>query len=116
MVALTQSSRRRAWAAFVLGLAGVATMPAALALAKAWHRIALLDTAFAVPLAFVLGVVAAGMASRAKRNLRLLRLDGRGVGTASAGVILGVLALSLSLMAALSVGFYEAVQYYQRHH
>ena len=56
MVALTQSSRRRAWAAFVLGLAGVATMPAALALAKAWHRIALLDTAFAVPLAFVLGV------------------------------------------------------------
>ena len=61
MVALTQSSRRRAWAAFVLGLAGVATMPAALALAKAWHRIALLDTAFAVPLAFVNALISGGL-------------------------------------------------------
>ena len=116
MVALTQSSRRRAWAAFVLGLAGVATMPAALALAKAWHRIALLDTAFAIPLAFVLGVVAAGMAGRAKRNIRWLGLDDRGAAVASAAFILGILAVSLALMAALSVGFYEAVQYYQRHH
>jgi hypothetical protein len=56
------------------------------------------------------------MASRAKRNLAWLRLDGRGTGVASAGVVLGVLALSLALVAALSVGFYEAVRYYQHHH
>jgi hypothetical protein len=91
-------------------------MPAALALAKEWHRIALLDAAFAVPFAFVLGVVAAGMARRAKRNIRWLGLDDRGAGIASAGVILGVLAVSLALMAALSVGLYEGVQYYQNHH
>jgi hypothetical protein len=100
----------------VLGLAGVATMPAAVALSKEWHRIALLDTAFAVPLAFVLGVLATGMARRAKRNIRWLGLNDRGTRLASAGVILGVLAVSLALMAALSVGFYEAVQYYQNHH
>ena len=91
-------------------------MPAAIVLARASHRIALLDAAFAVPLAFVLGVVAVGMARRAKRNIAWLGLDERGAGIASAGVILGVLAVSLALMAALSVGFYEAVQYYQQHH
>jgi len=103
-------------AAVVLGLAGVLTMPAAVIVARRSHRLELLDAAFAVPLAFVLGALALGMASRAKHNLRLLRLDGSGVGAASAGVILGILALSLSLMAALSVGFYEAVLYYQHHH
>ena len=56
------------------------------------------------------------MAGRAKRNIRWLGLDDRGAAVASAAVILGILAVSLALMAALSVGFYEAVQYYQRHH
>ena len=56
------------------------------------------------------------MARRAKRNLAWLRLDGRTTRAASAGVILGILALSLALTAALSVGFYEAIIYYQRHH
>jgi hypothetical protein len=100
----------------LLGLAGVATMPAAIAVSKEWHRVALLDTAYAVPLAFLLGVLAAGMARRAKRNIRWLGLDNRGAGVARAGVILGMLAVSLALMAALSVGFYEAIQYYQAHH
>ena len=91
-------------------------MPAAIAVWREWHRIALLDTSYAVPFAFVLGVLAAGMARRAKRNIRWLGLDEGGLGVARAGVILGVLAVSLALMAALSVGFYEAVQYYQNHH
>jgi len=56
------------------------------------------------------------MARRAKSNLRWLRLDGRGTRLASVGVILGLVALSLSLAAALSVGFYEVILYYQRHH
>jgi hypothetical protein len=99
-----------------IGLAGVVTMPAALAVWREWHRIALLDTAYAVPLGFVLGVLAVGMATRAKRNIVWLSLDDRGGGIASVGMILGILAVSLALMAALSVGFYEAVQYYQSHH
>jgi hypothetical protein len=100
----------------VLGVAGVLTMPAAVVVARQSHRFALLDASYAVPVAFVLGVVSLGMASRAKRNLVWLRLDGRGTGVASVGVILGILALALALMAALSVGFYEAVRYYQHHH
>ena len=76
------SSKRRAWTALVLGAAGVATMPTAVILAHRSHTFAILDASYAVPLAFVLGV----------------------------------LALSLALMGALSVGFYEGLRYYQHHH
>jgi hypothetical protein len=100
----------------VLGVAGILTMPAAIVVARQSQRFALLDAAFAVPLAFVLGTLSFGMATRARRNLAWLRLDGRTPRAASAGVILGALALSLALVAALSVGFYEAVVYYQHHY
>jgi hypothetical protein len=100
----------------VLGLAGVATMPVAVEIAKESPRISLLQASYAVPLAFVLGVLAAGMARRAKQNIEWLGFDQRGTGVASAGVILGVLAVSLALTAALAVGFYEAVEYYHRHY
>jgi hypothetical protein len=91
-------------------------MPAAVVVARESTRFALLDASFAVPLAFVLGSLSLGMATRARRNLAWLGLDGRTPKTASVAVILGVLALSLALVAALSVGFYEAVIYYQHHH
>jgi hypothetical protein len=110
------SSRRRAWLALVLGTIGVLTMPAAVAVADRSRRITLLDAAYAVPLGLVLGALAVGIGHRAKRNLDWLRLDGRGSGIARVGRTLGVLALSLALMAALSVLFYEAVLYYQRHY
>ena len=100
----------------VLGLAGVLTLPAAVEVARRSTRVALLDAAYAVPLAFVLGVLALGMAHRAKANIRWLRLDGRGTGVASVGVVLGLLALCIALSAALSVGFYEAILYYEHHH
>ena len=109
------SSTARAWTAVVLGLAGVLTLPAAIAVANRSARVGVLDAAWAIPLAFVLGVLAFGMARRAKRNLQWLRLDGRGGAAASTGLVLGVLALSLALMAALSVAFYEGVLYYQHH-
>ena len=42
-------------------------MPAAIVVADRSARIGLMDTAYAVPLAFVLGVVALGMGRRAGR-------------------------------------------------
>ena len=111
-----ESSKRRAWVAVVLGLAGILTMPAAVIVARRSARFDLLDAGFAIPVAFVLGALSFGMATRARRNLAGLRLDGRASRTARAGVILGGLALSIALMAALSVGFYEAVIYYQHHY
>ena len=111
-----RSSKRRAWIAVLIGLAGVATMPVAIEIAYRSARISLLQSAYAVPLGFVLGLVATGMARRAKRNIEWFSLDESGTTVATVGVILGVLAISLALTAALSVGFYEAVEYYHRHH
>ena len=100
----------------VLGLAAVLTMPAAVVVARQSARISLMDAAWAIPLGFVLAVLATGMARRAKRNLEWLRLDGRGTSVASTGIFLGVLGLALALMCALSVGVYEGVLYYQHHY
>jgi hypothetical protein len=100
--------------ALLLGLAGVLTMPAAVEAARRSDRIALLDAAYAVPLAFLLGLLAVVMARRARHNLRWLSLREGGTAVASTAVILGMLALCLAVTAALSVGFYELVLLYQR--
>ena len=115
MDALTRSSNTRAWISILLGLAGVLTLPAAVELARRSRRVALLDAAYAVPLAFLLGLVALLMARRARENIRRLRLRRGGTGVASAGLILGLLAVCLALAAALSVGFYEAWLFYEHH-
>jgi H+/Cl- antiporter ClcA len=111
----TRSSSARAWLSIVLGLAGVLTMPAAIAVTRRSQRIVLMDAAYAVPLGFVLGLVALLMARRARDNLRWLRLGEGGTAPARIGIILGLLAVCLALIAALSVGFYEAWLVYERH-
>jgi hypothetical protein len=105
---------RRAWVALLLGLAGVLSIPAAVEVARRSERVALLDASFAIPLGFLLGLVSLLMARRARDNLRWFHLREGGTGIASAGVIIGALAVCLALTAALSVGFYELVLLYQR--
>jgi hypothetical protein len=107
-------SRVRAWVALLLAVAGVLTLPTAVDAARRSERIALLDAAYAIPLAFLLGLVAVIMARRARNNLRWLRLRGGGTAVASTAVVVGMLALCLAVTAALSVGFYELVLLYQR--
>ncbi len=111
----TKSSSARAWAAIVVGLAGVLTMPAAIDLARRSQRIALMDAAYAVPLGFLLGLAALLLGKRARDNLRWLRLREEGTGAARVGIVLGLLAVCLALIGALSVGFYEAWLVYERH-
>jgi H+/Cl- antiporter ClcA len=111
----TRSSSARAWLSIVLGLAGVLTMPAAVDVARRSERVALLDAAYAVPLGFLLGLVALLMAKRAADNLRWLRLREGSTAVTRAGIILGLLAVCFALVAALSVGFYEAWLVYEHH-
>ena len=93
---------------------GLCALPAAIELSRRSKEIDLLEAAYGIPVAFVLGLVALVMARRARENLRWLQLrDGR-AGVASAAVIVGALALCLAITAALSVGFYELVLVYQR--
>jgi H+/Cl- antiporter ClcA len=100
--------------ALFLGLVGLLTLPAAIELSRRSTRVELLDAAYAIPLGFVLGLVAVVMARRARHNLRWLRLREGGTGVASAAIVVGMVAVCLALTAALSVGFYELVLLYQR--
>jgi hypothetical protein len=100
--------------ALFLGLVGLLTLPAAIELSRRSTRVELLDAAYAIPLGFVLGLVALVMARRARHNLRWLRLREGGTGVASAAIVVGMVAVCLALTAALSVGFYELVLLYQR--
>jgi drug/metabolite transporter (DMT)-like permease len=88
-------------------------MPAAIEVAARSKRIGLLDAAYAVPVAFLLGLVALIMARRARRNLRWLQLLEGGTGVATAAVLVAALTVCLALAAALSVGFYGLVVLYQ---
>jgi hypothetical protein len=74
---------------------------------------ALLDAGYAIPLAFLLGLVAIVMARRARTNLRWLELRGGGTKIATAAEVVGAVGLCLATAAALSVGFYELVVLYQ---
>jgi hypothetical protein len=113
MTTLIATSRRRAWAALVVGLAGLLTLPAAIEVSRRSKRIGLLDAGYAIPLAFLLGLVAIVMARRARTNLRWLELRGGGTRIATAAVVVGAVGLCLAAAAALSVGFYELVVLYQ---
>ena len=115
MAAPTSSSRARAWVALLLGLAGLLTLPAAVELSRRSARVGLLDAGYAIPLAFLLGLVSVVMARRARENLRWLRLREGGTSVASTAVIVGLVTVSLALTAALSIGFYELILVYQHH-
>jgi hypothetical protein len=106
-------SRARSWVALLLGLLGLLVLPAAIEVARRSPRIDLLDAAYAIPLAFVLALVALVMARRARENLRWLQLREARTGVASAAVIVAGVALCLAVTAALSIGFYEVFLVYQ---
>jgi H+/Cl- antiporter ClcA len=99
--------------ALLLALAGVLTLPAAIEVARRSQAVDLLDAAYAIPVAFLLGLLAVVMARRARHNLRWLRLRDDSTPVASTAVVLGAVALCLAVTAALSVGFYELIELYQ---
>jgi CHASE2 domain-containing sensor protein len=108
------SSKRRASIALFLGIAGVLVLPAAIEVSRRSRTVSLLDAGYAIPLAFLLGLLSVIMARRARHNLRWLRLREGETGVAKAAVAVGALSLCLSLAAALSVGFYGLVVVYQQ--
>ena len=111
--AVVGAARARSWVALFLGVVGIAVLPAAIEAARRSKTIVLLDAAYAIPVAFVLGLVAVIMGRRAKHNLRWFRLREGGTAVASAAVIVGMLAICLAVTAALSIGFYELILLYQ---
>ena len=90
----------------MLGLAAVAAIPAAIALAQVSPRVTLLQAGFGVPVAAVFGLAAVLVARGARRRSQLsIAASGRGVGRL--GRFLGFFGLSLAASGAIAVGFYE---------
>ena len=99
--------------ALLLAAAGFLVLPAAIEVSRRSKSIGLLQAGYAIPLAFLLGLVALVMARRARRNLRWLQLREGRTRVAGTAVALSTITLCLSVMAALSVGFYGLVVWYQ---
>ena len=96
-----------------MGLAGLLTLPAAIEISRRSKRIDLLQAGYAIPLAFLLGLVSLVMARRAKKNLEWLQLREEGTGIATIAVVVGAIAFCVAIAAALAVGFYGLVVVYQ---
>jgi hypothetical protein len=112
----TASIRARSWIALLLSIAGLLALPAAVEISRRSGRVSLLDGAYAIPIAFVLGLVGLVMARRARDTQRWFSLrDEHRATVASVAAIVGLVTVCLAITAALSVGFYEAVLFYQRH-
>jgi hypothetical protein len=106
-------SRARAWVALVLAVLGLLVLPGAVEASRRSARIGLLDAGYAIPVAFLLALIALIMARRARSNLRWLQLREGGTGVATTAVIISAVTLCLAVTAALSIGFYELVLVYQ---
>jgi hypothetical protein len=90
----------------LFGLLAVAALPAAIVYSRFSEEFVLLDAAWAIPAAAGLGLIALGLARRARRQLRFTLVRGRHA-AARVGRTLAVLALCLAVTATISVGFYR---------
>jgi hypothetical protein len=104
LAARTQSSSGRPSLAVLFGIVAVLAIPVGIALAKYDAHVALLDAAWAIPVAALASVAA------------LLEIRGTGghvrysiarVKRIRAGRVLAVLGVCMTLSAAIAVGFYE---------
>jgi hypothetical protein len=96
----------------LFGLLAVAAIPAAIVYSRFSEPFELLDAAWAIPGAAVLGLIALGLARRARRQLRFTLVRGRH-SAARVGRTLAVLALCLAVTASIAVGFYRVLVEFQ---
>jgi len=96
----------RARAAVGVGVLAVLMIPAGLALAAYSSTVDLTYASATVPLAALLGMVAIALSRSARRYSQITLGRIGGAGLARAGGILGVIAVYLAVMSALSVGFF----------
>jgi hypothetical protein len=102
-----RSSNHRASLAVLVGLAGVAAVPAAVALSRQTTGIRLLDAVWAIPVAAVCGIAALLFARGAGGRIRRTLERAGGFGRIRLGRILGVAGICVALSASIAVGFYE---------
>jgi hypothetical protein len=94
----------------LLGLAGVATLPAAIVFAEKWERITLLESAVAIAPAFLFGLAGVYLGRRARSAIDRTLGRIRGHKLATTGRILGYLALYMAVTASISVATYYVLR------
>jgi len=102
---------RSARGSLLVGLASVATLPAAVYATRFSDAYDLLHAGFAIPVAVALGALALVLAARSRRQ-RALRL-GRGGGETAArvGRLLGMLGIALAAAGVVSLVVYGLLEY-----
>jgi hypothetical protein len=95
----------------LLGLLGLATLPAAIAVTERLDGLSLVEAGFAIPAAILLSLGAVVIGRRVRRRSRQTLAALPGAGIARAGRILGYVGLYVALTAALAVGFYGVLTY-----
>jgi hypothetical protein len=95
----------------VVGLLGVASLPAAVAYADRSERVELLWAGVAVPVAALLGLVAVALARRGRRRAELTLTRRSGARWALLGRLLGTLALLLAGSGITALAVYVLLTY-----
>ena len=90
----------------LVGVAAVAVLPVAVALAEASHAVTLVYAVAVVPLAVPLGVVGIALARGAQREVQLTLGRAGGETLARAGLVLGFLGAYIGLTAILALAFF----------
>jgi hypothetical protein len=111
MASRTASSSRRpnhrASLAVIAAVLGVLAIPAAIVLARQSPGIALLDAAYAIPIAMACSVGALLFERGARGRIQRTLERAGGSGRVRASRWLAVAGISITLAAAIAVGFYE---------
>jgi hypothetical protein len=94
----------------LLGLAAVATLPAAILFAERWERITLLESSVAIAPAFIFGLAAVFLGRRARQAIERTLGRVRGYKLARVGRFLGYLALYMAVTASISVATYYVLR------
>ncbi len=102
-----RSSNHRASLAVVLGLAAVLVVPAAVVLARQSTGVALIDAAWAIPVAALCGCAALLFVRGARGRIRWTLERAGGAGRIRLGRLLAVAGICVALSASIAVGFYE---------
>jgi hypothetical protein len=99
------------WGSLAFGLASVVAVPVAVFLTRFSDRYDLLHAGLIIPVAVGFGVMALGLARRARRQTALSLSDQRGRGVAAAGRVLAIVGLCIAASALVALGVYELLEY-----
>lgn len=95
----------------LLGLLGLATLPAAIAVTERVDGLSLVEAGFAIPAGMLFGLAAVVIGRRVRRRSRQTLAPLPGTVVARFGRVLGYTGLYLALTATLAVGFYAVLTY-----